>query len=562
MYRAQAEAANSSQAGGTVASKGRRIMIFTNGSRGDVQPFAALGLAMQQAGFVVRVATNSNHVQFMRQFGIEVASTGLDVEKLLNAPEVRKSLEKGDIYKMCKLVEPETKRAFPGLLESKIREVEEWRPDVLIATPLEAFEVEAIAAARGIPSVLASLQISLPSRDQPTMFGEPGCFPRRLLGTFVHWIFWSTAMKPKYEEILRQLPEASPFVPSSFRQQMLNQFHPIAPLLVGFSPSLYSPKADWTADAKRRVNCTGFWVVGKDEQMARMGSGDAMFGGDQPDDLANFLAAGPPPVYMGWGSMVGVSSSFMACLAVRSLMRANLRGVVLGGWAKLEPAGLEGQPDTPEMLAFARENVLFVPSAPHEWLFPQCAAIVHHGGAGTTAASLRSGVPGVVTPFAFDQFDNASLVADSGTGLRMRQFAKVTAADLAGALERCTTDRQLIAKARSVGEELRAEAGLSNAVRAVDEFIVREVDTGEWSRNLQRRAGELALLRARRAPGCLAWLGRLCCSGRPNDYSVARASRGPPAGAAAAAPAAPTLLAGPPLKEKLNLRRVSSVWGR
>jgi hypothetical protein len=325
MYSAKAEAANSPQAGVTVASKGRRIMIFTAGTRGDVQPFAALGLAMQQAGFTVRVCVNSNHVKFMRQFGLEVASTGMDVEKLLETPEIRECLEKGDVAKMCKKCMPETIRTFPEHLESKIREVDEWKPDVILATSVEGFEVKAIAAARGIPSVMASLQIALPSKDQQTMFGEPGCFPHRILGTLFQWVIWSSAKDAKYEEILRQLPEASSLVPASFRQHMLNQFHPIAPLIVGFSPSLYSIKEDWTADVKRRVNFTGFWVVGKDEQVARMGSSDALFGGEQCDDLAAFLAMGPPPVYMGWGSMIGVSSSFMACLAVRSLMKAATR---------------------------------------------------------------------------------------------------------------------------------------------------------------------------------------------------------------------------------------------
>jgi len=533
----------------TVASKGRRIMIFTAGTRGDVQPFAALGLAMQQAGFTIRVCTNSNHVKFLRQFGLEVASTGYDVEKLLATPEISECLAKAEILKMLKLTEPELTRTFPEHLQSKIREVDEWKPDVILATPLEEKEVVAIAAARGIPLVMTALQIILPSRDQPTMLGEPGCFPRRILGTLLHWAIWNSG-HAKYEEILKQLPESRPFIPTSFREVMLNQFHPIAPVLVGFSPSLSSPKDDWTGDVKRRVNFTGFWVVGKDEQVARMGSSAAQFGGEQFDDLTAFLAAGPPPVYLGWGSMIGVSSSFMACLAVRSLMKAKLRGVVLGGWAKLEPAKLEGQQDTQEMLDYVRENVLFVKSAPHEWLFPQCAAIVHHGGAGTTAASLRSGVPSVVTPFAFDQFDNASLIADSGTGLRMKQFAKVTVADIAGALERCTTDGQMIATARSVGDTLRAEDGLRNAVRAVDEFIVQEVDTGKWSARSRRRAEEMAFLRTRKPPSCLAWVGRMCCSRSPNDYSVALPAGAQEARGRGGSAPAQTLLAGLPPQQK------------
>merc|ERR1711939_981043 len=116
----------------------------------------------------------------------------------------------------------------------------------------------------------------------------------------------------------------------------------------------------------------------------------------------------------GWGSMVAVSEAHMTCLAVRSLMKAGLRGIILGGWAKLDPSMLKGQPDTEAMEAYVTENVLFLPSAPHEWLFPQCSVTAHHGGSGTTAAALRSGVPTIVTPCAFDQFDNAHLVQSNG----------------------------------------------------------------------------------------------------------------------------------------------------
>merc|ERR1712125_192201 len=102
--------------------------------------------------------------------------------------------------------------------------------------------------------------------------------------------------------------------------------------------------------------------------------------------------------------MLAVSQEHMACLAVRSLRKAGLRGIVLGGWAELCSEQLGGQPDSEELLNYASHSVLFIQSAPHEWLFPQCVAIVHHGGSGTTAAALRSGRPSIVTPCGFDQF--------------------------------------------------------------------------------------------------------------------------------------------------------------
>merc|ERR1719254_367151 len=102
-----------------------------------------------------------------------------------------------------------------------------------------------------------------------------------------------------------------------------------------------------------------------------------------------------------------------------------MSGIILGGWAKLSLDKIEGQWDTESMKAYCKDHVLFMNTAPHEWLFPQCSITVHHGGAGTTAAALRAGVPTIVTPWFFDQFESAQVVARNGVGIAMKQFSKV-----------------------------------------------------------------------------------------------------------------------------------------
>merc|ERR1712139_680004 len=97
---------------------------------------------------------------------------------------------------------------------------------------------------------------------------------------------------------------------------------------------------------------------------------------------------------------------------------------------------LNGEADSELLQTYAKDNVLFVKSAPHEWLFPQCAATVHHGGAGTMAAALRAGKPTVVTPVLFDQFLHGDLVQEQGVGLKLKHLSKVTPAELAAALKR------------------------------------------------------------------------------------------------------------------------------
>merc|ERR1711972_1103350 len=216
--------------------------------------------------------------------------------------------------------------------------------------------------------------------------------------------------------------------------------------------------------------------------------------------------------------MVAVSEVHMACLAVRALMKAQLRGVISGGWAMLNEEDLNGQPDSALLQAYSKDKVLFVKTAPHEWLFPQCSTIVHHGGAGTTAASMRAGVPVIVTPCFFDQFDNAHLVASNGVGIAMKQFSKVTPAALATALTQSVSDRGMQERARTLGQQLRMEDGPSNAARVVDDFIVNELDTGRWKAKFEQHTLQRRELQARKPPGCLAWIARLLCSREPNRF--------------------------------------------
>lgn len=125
-----------------------------------------------------------------------------------------------------------------------------------------------------------------------------------------------------------------------------------------------------------------------------------------PKALADFLSSGAAPVYIGFGSMKG-NPAFckrLSTMAISALMRANLRGILLGGWAGLTAQVLDVSTDEGRALStYASEHVLELPSCPHDWLFPRCAAVVHHGGAGTTSVGLRAGRPTVICAVTGDQ---------------------------------------------------------------------------------------------------------------------------------------------------------------
>ena len=162
-------------------------------------------------------------------------------------------------------------------------------------------------------------------------------------------------------------------------------------------------------------------------------------------------------------------------IAVRALMDVNRRGVILAGWAELNLEVLDASiaSDASQLRQFAAKHVHFVleNSVPHEWLFPQMAALVHHGGAGTTASALRSGVPSIITPVAFDQPELASKVEQIGVGIRLAQLHFLQAQDLSKALHLVLHDDELRARAANFGRKLRDEDGaVSTAIHLVKQL--------------------------------------------------------------------------------------------
>jgi sterol 3beta-glucosyltransferase len=171
-----------------------------------------------------------------------------------------------------------------------------------------------------------------------------------------------------------------------------------------------------------------------------------------PQELQAFLAAGPPPVYVGFGSMMAGDPQKTTALVVEALARSGQRGVLAGGWGALDGTIRHS------------DQVCFVDSIPHHWLLPQMAAIVHHGGAGTTGAALRSGVPSVVVPFSFDQPFWGRRVAALGVGPQPVPRAKLTAIGLADAIGQTARNAQMRERAAQLGAQIRGEHGTAQAI--------------------------------------------------------------------------------------------------
>lgn len=211
--------------------------------------------------------------------------------------------------------------------------------------------------------------------------------------------------------------------------------------LYPYSPAVIPTPADWDANSI----ATGYWFLEQTDEWT-------------PDPaLLRFLAAGPAPVYVGFGSMPAEDATAKTRVVLEALAEAGLRGVLATGWGGLSAAEV---PD----------SVFTLDAAPHDWLFTRMAAVVHHGGAGTTGAGLRAGVPTVICPFFGDQPFWGRRVAALGVGPAPIAQKKLTAERLAAALRSATGDPEIRSRAAALSATIRREDGIGRAIEAIEAY--------------------------------------------------------------------------------------------
>jgi sterol 3beta-glucosyltransferase len=212
-----------------------------------------------------------------------------------------------------------------------------------------------------------------------------------------------------------------------------------APNFHAYSQYVLPRPEDWPPN----VHVTGYWFLDTDA------------GWTPPADLVEFLAAGEPPVYVGFGSMSDRNPEKNAGIVLEALAETGQRGVLHAGWGGLQA---ENIPDT----VFAVEDI------PHDWLFPRMAAVVHHGGAGTTAAGLRAGVPNITVPFFADQPFWGKCINRLGVGPPPIARDQLTPSRLANAIRQAVSDQEMQQRAGVLGEKIRGEDGVGTAVELIE----------------------------------------------------------------------------------------------
>lgn len=416
------------------------ITLFASGSRGDVQPYVALGAGLRAAGYTVRILTSDDFEPLVSAAGLDFGSIGGSVEQMLQSPEWRQTTESGNFLAILARMNREMKRQAQALARTMPALCA--GSDLLIAGMGGITGAFSTAEKLGIPIMQAYVFPFTPTRAfaSPLMPALPlGTALNRLSFHITRQVFWQSF---RVAEVTTRRELGMP--PASFWGPFAALERRRVPVLYGYSPHVLPRPEDWAA----HHYVTGYWFLDADERWT------------PPDGLRDFLAAGPPPVYIGFGSMGNRRPEAVTQLALQALALSGQRGVLASGWGGLRAADLP-------------ETVFMLPSAPHQWLFPRMAAVVHHGGAGTTAAGLRAGVPSIVVPFFGDQPYWGRRVYELGVGPRPIPRRWLTAEHLAQAITQTVTDAGMRQRAAELGQKIRAEDGIGQAVALIRQALAQ-----------------------------------------------------------------------------------------
>jgi sterol 3beta-glucosyltransferase len=416
-----------------------RIAIIAMGSRGDVQPYIALGKGLKAAGHSVKLLTHENFAQLVTSYGLEFWPARGNVQEIMKSPKLRELLEKGNFLAITAYTSQLAQKAAIDWAEDGL--VACQGIDLLVVGVGGLYLALALAEKLNLPLLQAYVFPFTPTKAFPAILLPPfvskfGGYINRLSHFLFRQVMWQGAHKG--DQMARRQVLGLPPAPfwGLYQSVHLQRY----PVLYGFSPSLVPKPVDW-----HNTCITGYWFL------------DEAADWIPPAALVDFLAGGTTPIYIGFGSMGSRNPEQTADLVLQAIAMTGQRAILQSGWGGLSKSDL---PD----------NIFIVDSISHSWLFPRVAAVVHHGGAGTTAAGLRAGVPTITIPFFGDQPFWGRMVAKLGVGTKPIPRPQLTAKSLAAAIHQVVNDRSMIQNAADLGAKIRSEDGIANVVDIVQKI--------------------------------------------------------------------------------------------
>ncbi|GKZ31574.1 hypothetical protein AbraIFM66950_000147 [Aspergillus brasiliensis] len=436
------------------------IVIQVVGSRGDVQPFIALGQVLKSHGHRVRLATHLAFRESIEHSGLEFFNIGGDPAELMafmvrnpglmphmstlrSGAIPRRRREMKTIFSGCwrSCYETGDGTGMHHIPEDPWSETADYRTmpfvaDAIIANP-PSFVHLSCAEKMGIP---LNMMFTMP-------WSATQAFPHPLATIRTKNTKPTAANFASYAVVEILMWEGLGDLINNFRKRELG-LDPLdairapsiahrlrVPYTYLWSPALLPKPGDWGDN----IDIAGFAFLSSASDY------------QPPDDLVNFLRSGPPPIYVGFGSIVVDNPGSLTKIVFQAIRESGQRAIVSKGWGNLG-ADVDDIP----------ENIFMINKCPHDWLFQHVSCVIHHGGAGTTAAGLVLGRPTIIIPFFGDQPFWGSIVARAGAGPLPIPHKQLTVEKLTNAIKQAL-EPETLEKAKEIGKEMRTERGVENA---------------------------------------------------------------------------------------------------
>ena len=422
-----------------------RVNLLIFGTRGDVQPAVALGVGLKKAGFDVWLGAFEAFRSLVDEYELGFIPLSGNVPELLNQGAGKKAFTGTAFFALLKLFQ----KMF-SIMFTEFWQVSQGC-DLLISNAATTMVVDPVAEKLCIPHIETSVFPGFPTSAFPSFFGpwppslgaQSRGFARQVTGA-INWfsyqpVNWAVALG------LRPIIERSRRDILGLPRKPQQAGRPVTPILSGFSQHVLPRPVEW----EEHIHVTGYWYLDTP-------------GFEAPSDLQAFLDAGMPPVYIGFGSMPSQNPDQVTEMIIQALALAGERGILFTGRGPLG-RGMARQSST--------QPVYFVDSIPHDWLLPRTAVVVHHGGAGTTAAGIRAGIPSILIPIGADQRLWAYRVETLGIGPAPIPRSRLTVERLAKAIEQAVSDPAIRQRSAALGEKVRAEDGVGEAVRIICQYM-------------------------------------------------------------------------------------------
>ena len=411
-----------------------KISLVTIGSTGDVRPYILLGKELKKRGHTVTIGAFANFEKMARDAGLEFYPLSGDVVKLM--ANIMKPTTKG--INFLTEVEKSLKDVAPVLLRDLMKACE--GADAMCCTFFGSLYYS-IAEKYKIPCIQTHY-FPMDSNNVTPISSAPG----QKLGK----VWNRTSYRLGYllisileKRYLTKWREENGMSAQKLRTTPAYDMNGDLPVLYAMSPMILPRPREWGEN----IRMTGFWCDNEPVEYT------------PPDDLVEFLENGEQPIYIGFGSMVSGNMNKTFTTVIRAIRASKVRAVVNLGWGG------------DKLRLKSNSRIYFGDYIPHDWLFPRVKAVVHHGGAGTTAAGLRYGKPTLIVPFGGDQPFWGTRVHSVGCGPRPLPRQKMTVQRLSKALIDLTTRKSYAVAAEEMAQRLNQEDGMAQAADLIEKSV-------------------------------------------------------------------------------------------